>query len=54
MYQTLNIYPFQDHAQCQRKDIEAPRKFSFSLSMIRYIVTEMAFELLDMSYSPLA
>ena len=54
MCQTLNIYPFQDQAQCQRKDIEAPRKFSFSLSMIRYIVTEIAFELLDTSYSPLA
>ena len=46
--------PFQDQAHCQRKDIEAPRKFSFSLSMISYIVTEMAFELLDTSYSPLA
>ena len=54
MSQTLNIYPFRVQVQYQRKDIEALRNSSFSLSMIRYIVTEMAFELLDMSYSPLA
>ena len=52
--QTLNIYPFQDQAQSQRKDIEAPRNSSFSICVIRYIVTETEFELLDTSYFPLA